>query len=198
MHFGISRLVRILCGTRRTDDGGIHDGAAAYLQSAPLQYLADLGEQLLAELVALQQPPELQERRTIRNALAPQVNADESPQCGAIQQRFLAGFIGQVEPVPHKVHAQHALQTHWRATALTLRIVRLDNLAQLRPRHDLLHRLKEHIAFGWPTVLFKSGALIGRHRKGLLFHAYLTIERPMPLTFFSVALLRQTPSGAGF
>jgi superfamily II DNA helicase RecQ len=66
----------------------------------------------------------------------------------------------------HKVHAQHALQTNWRASALTLRIVGLDNLAQLRPRHDLLHRLKEHIALGWRTVLFKSGALIGCHRKG--------------------------------
>jgi hypothetical protein len=85
---------------------------------------------------------------------------------------------------------QHALQTHWRASALALGVVRLDNLAQLRPRHDLLHRLKEHITFGWPTVLFKSGALIGRHRKGLLFHPHLTIHRATTLTFFSVALIR--------
>jgi hypothetical protein len=58
----------------------------------------------------------------------------------------------------------------------------------LRPRHDLLHRLKEQIAFGCPTVLFKSGALIGCHRKGLLFHPHLTIRRATALTFFSVAL----------
>ncbi|REG58721.1 hypothetical protein B0G80_1402 [Paraburkholderia sp. BL6669N2] len=134
MHFGVSRLVRILCGTGRTDDGGIHNRAGAYLQSAPLQYLADPGEQLLAELVALQQPAKLQQRRAIGNAFAPQVNPNESPQCGAVQQRFLAGFIRKVEPVLHKVHAQHALQTNWRATALPLRIVWLDNLAQLRPR----------------------------------------------------------------
>ncbi|MGF7137155.1 hypothetical protein P3T40_008668, partial [Paraburkholderia sp. EB58] len=31
-------------------------------------------------------------------------------------------------------------------------------------------------------------ALIGRHRKGLLFHAHLTIEGSVALTFFSVAL----------
>jgi hypothetical protein len=30
--------------------------------------------------------------------------------------------------------------------------------------------------------------LIGRHRKGLLFHAHLTIEGSVALTFFSVAL----------
>ncbi|WP_217478561.1 hypothetical protein, partial [Pararobbsia alpina] len=36
-------------------------------------------------------------------------------------------------------------------------------------------------------VLFKSGALIGRYRKGLLFHPDLTIRRPTALTFFSVA-----------
>jgi hypothetical protein len=153
MHFGVSRLVRVLRGTGRTDDGGIHDGAGANLQATPLQYLADLGEQLLSELVALQQPAKLQQRRAIRHALAAQVNPNKSPQCGAVQQRFLAGFIRQVEPVLHKVHSQHALQTNWRATALTLPIVRLDDLAQLRPWHDLLHRLKEHITFGWPTVL---------------------------------------------
>jgi hypothetical protein len=31
--------------------------------------------------------------------------------------------------------------------------------------------------------------LIGRHRKGLLFHAHLTIEGSVALTFFSVALI---------
>jgi len=35
----------------------------------------------------------------------------------------------------------------------------------------------------------KSGALIGRHRKGLLFHPHLTIHRLTALTFFSVALM---------
>jgi len=34
----------------------------------------------------------------------------------------------------------------------------------------------------------KSGALIGRHRKGLLFHPHLTTHRLTALTFFSVAL----------
>jgi hypothetical protein len=67
--------------------------------------------------------------------------------------------------------------------------VRLDHLAQLRPRHDLLHRLKERIAFRGPTVLFKSGAFIARHRKSLLFHPNLTIHRSTALTFFSVALV---------
>jgi hypothetical protein len=128
MNFEVSRLVLILRGTRRPDDGGIHDRASANLQPTHLQYFSDLGEQLLAELVALQQPAKLQQRRAIGNPLAPQVNSNVSPQCGAVQQRLLARIIRQVEPVPHKVHTQHALQTNWRASASTLRIVRLDNL----------------------------------------------------------------------
>jgi hypothetical protein len=64
-----------------------------------------------------------------------------------------------------------------------------DNAARQpaqRARHDVLHRLKEHITFGWPTVLFKSGALIGRDGKGLLFHSH-TIYPLTALSFFSVA-----------
>jgi hypothetical protein len=80
-------------------------------------------------LVRLQQAAELQQRRGVRHALAlaAQVDADETPQRRAIEQRVLARGIGQVEPLLHEVHAQHALQAHRRATVARLGVVRLDD-----------------------------------------------------------------------
>jgi predicted extracellular nuclease len=89
---------------RRTDNGGIHDGAGADLQAATLQYLTYLGKQLFAELVMLKQAAKLQQRGAVRNALAAQVDPNESTQCRAVQQGFLAGYVREIEPVLHKIH----------------------------------------------------------------------------------------------
>lgn len=109
----------------------------------------------------------------------------------AVTQGRRRHHIDAAEQLPRLGAAQSACVT---CAPVQLAGVRLDpfggaadNLALLPPRHDLLLRLKRHIAFGWPTVLFKSGALIGRNRKSLLFHAHLTIYRPAALTFFSRA-----------
>jgi hypothetical protein len=129
MHLGVSLVGCILGRAGRTNDGGVHDRARAHLHPTSLRYLAHFGKQLFSQLVLLQQPTKLQQRRAVRYPLAPQVNAHESAQGRAIEQRFLASLVGQVEPVLHKVHAQHTLQSHLRATISRLGVMRLDHFA---------------------------------------------------------------------
>jgi len=92
-----------------------------------LQHFAHLGEQRLAQPVRLQKAADFQQRRGIGNALAAQVDAHEAAQARAVVKRFLARLVGQVEPVLHEQHAQHALQPNRRATAFPLWVVRFHH-----------------------------------------------------------------------
>jgi hypothetical protein len=135
------------------------------------------------EPVLFQQTPELQQGGAVGYALSAQVDAHEAAQSGAVQQRFLARLIGQVEPVLHEVHPQHALQPDRRAAVAGLGVVRLDHLAQRLPRDDLVHRGQEHIALGRSAVLLEPGALIGGCGKGLLLHRRPPCSRPSSMQF---------------
>ncbi len=170
MHLRVTLLVLVLGGAGRTDDRGVHDRAATDLHPLGLQHLAHLGEQGLAQLVSLQQATKLQQRGRVRHPLAAQVDADKATQRRAVQQRLLARRIGQIEPVLHEVHPQHALQPHRGTTVARLRVVRLDHPAQLTPRHDLLHRRQERISPRRPAVLFVLRVLIDAYCQGLLLH----------------------------
>jgi hypothetical protein len=85
------------------------------------------------------------------------VDARESTQGRAVEQRFLERIVGQVEPVLHEVHAQHALQPYWRATIAWLRVMRFDHFTQFLPRQELVCRRKERVALGGGTVSLESG-----------------------------------------
>ena len=158
----------VLGRTRRGDDRRIDDGAGLERHAAVLQHPARFGKQALAQLVLLQQMTELEQGGRIRHRFASQVDAGKAPQAGAVVERFLAGQIGQVEPVLQKVDAQHALQPDRRPAVARLRVVRLDHRAQRFPRHDPVHRLQKLIAPRRLAVLLET--LVLRHRQGLLFH----------------------------
>jgi hypothetical protein len=170
VHLGVTRAFGVLGRAGRTDDGGVHDGAGLELEAALLQDLADLGEQLLAQLVLIEQPAELEHRGGVWYRLAPEVDAHEAAQAGAVVQRFFAGLVGQVEPVLDEVDAQHALQPDGRAATHAFRIVRRDHLAQRCPRHDGVHRCQELVAPRGPAISLEARTVIGRRRKGLLLH----------------------------
>ena len=73
----------------------------------------------------------------------------------------------------HEVHPQHSLQPNWRSTVACLRVVRLNHLAQRRPRHDLLHRRQKYIAprrLAVQLVLRLLHVMVDGHGKGLLLH----------------------------
>jgi hypothetical protein len=174
VHLGVARVVGVLGRTRCTDDGGVHDGAGLELEAALLQHLAHLGKQLLAELVFIEQTAELQHRGGVGHRLAPQVDAHEAAQAGAVVQRFLAGLVGQVEPMLDEVDAQHALQPNRRASTDALGVMRPDHVAQRCPRHDRVHRRQELVAPRGLAVPLEARTLIGRRRKGLLLHRSIT------------------------
>jgi hypothetical protein len=190
VHLGIALTLGVLGRRRCRDDGGVHDSAGANLQALVLQHLPDLGEQRRAQLVLLQQAPELQQRGAVGHPLTPQVNPHEAPQRHAVEQRFLASFVSQIEPVLHEVHAQHALQPNRRAAVAGLGVLRLDHLAQLGPGHDLLHGGEELVAPRRAPVALEALGLIGGHGKGLLLHGEITRDTLVLLTLFSVALVR--------
>jgi hypothetical protein len=69
-----------------------------------------LAKKLLTELVLVEEASELDHRCRLGRGLVPKVDAHEAAQTGAVVQSFLAGLVGQVEPVLDEVNAQHALQ----------------------------------------------------------------------------------------
>jgi len=67
--------------------------------------------------------------------------------------------------------------------------MRLDHRTQHLPRHDLLHRCQQHVAFGRVAVVWlESGALIGCHGKGLLLYRAYNVIGLTAMDLFSVAL----------
>lgn len=112
MHLGVACFVLILGRGRRTDDGGIHDGAGRDLHAAGLQVPADFLEQTLAQIMFLQQVAELAHGGFVRCRFASQVNADEFTHGHRVVERFFHRRVGQVEPVLEKVDTQHAFETY--------------------------------------------------------------------------------------
>lgn len=147
-----------------------------YLQASRLQHLTHFGKQGLAQFVLLQQAAKLQQRGPVRHTLTPQIDVHKAAQPRAVEQGFLTGFVGQVEPVLHEVHPQHAFEPDRWAPVAGLGVVRLNDRAQRLPRHDLFHRRQERIALGRLAVGLESVALIGCHRQGLLLHLHLRVS----------------------
>jgi len=68
-HFPIARLVSVLGGTWRADDIGVQDGAADNSEAPFLQVFADRLKQLNAQLMLLQQMPEVEDRHDAQHRL---------------------------------------------------------------------------------------------------------------------------------
>jgi hypothetical protein len=91
------------------------------------------------KLVALQQMAELADRGLVGHRLMAQVDAGELANRHRLVQRLLNGRITEVEPVLQEVNAQHALQPHGRSAAACLRVVRLEQGAQIGPGQHRIH-----------------------------------------------------------
>lgn len=84
-------------------------------------------EDLVREPVRLQQAAELQQRRLVRRGLAGQIDADEGADRLAVVDRVLAPLVRQAEALLRNIHPQHPSHPdRWPATALTLRVKRLN------------------------------------------------------------------------
>src|SRR5215472_7205209 len=123
---------------RRIDDRRIDNRAGGLLQSLRRQMPLYLVEQPPAQILRLEQVAESTHRGLIRHRLAAEVDADKTPHRLRIVKRLFDRRVRQIEPVLHEIDAQHPLDPDRRAAIARLRIDRLDQPAQRRPRHNPL------------------------------------------------------------
>ena len=144
----------------------------------------------LAELVALQQVAELADRRLVRRAFDPEIDADEAAHRHRVVQRFLHRRVRQVEPQLQEVNPQHPLQRNRRTPAVLadLRVHRLHRRRQLRPRNDLgpcppgtARAASSCRTSQIPPVSAASSAYPRDHERMIKHHGYIRVS---PKSFF--------------
>jgi hypothetical protein len=90
-----------------------------------------------------------------------------------VVQRILQRLVSQRVPLLQKVHAQNARHADGRAANLAaLRVVRLDQRFQPRPRHHHIHLSEEPL----PACLALLAGVLGTG-KARLFHAKIFSAR---------------------
>src|SRR6266511_3960780 len=95
-----------------------------------------------------------------------QINPGKAAHERRIVQGFLDRRVGKVEPLLKEVNPQHALDPNWTASVARLRIVRLDQRAQLAPRNHLPHLVQKQSTLRLLRVPLEPR----RHRQCLLPH----------------------------
>ena len=144
VHLRVALFVFVLGGGRCRDQRGIHDRAIAQEQALVGETPVDRLEKLLGQLCALEQTPELQQRRRIRSRFDSEINADETTNRLAVVNRILDAFVREAKNLLGDIHPQHPLQADRRATgANALRIVRFNHRSDCRPRNRRIE-LRQH------------------------------------------------------
>ncbi len=117
-----------------------HDRARGDFQPFGLKVASDFSKELLAQIVRFEQMPKLAHRGLIGRRFTAKINAHERAHRHRVVQRLLHRWVRQVEPLLQEVDAQHPLKPN-RPTprTLRLRVHRIDQRYQPRPRHHPLH-----------------------------------------------------------
>lgn len=106
--------------------GDIDDGAARQSQTIRLQQLSDLCEDRRAKIMGFEQMTKVHQGRGVGNGLVTKIETTEIEEQGDVVERFLAGFIGEVEAVGNAVRAQHPFQAKRWSIVTRLRVMQLD------------------------------------------------------------------------
>ena len=118
-------------------------------------------EQQLAEVMALQQVAEVEDRGFVGHRLAAEVDADEPAHRQRVIERLFRRGVGQVEPVLQQVQPQHPLQAdRWPAVASSW-VERFNDRAHLTPGNDLVHLSQELRAASLLAVFVEACARQG-------------------------------------
>ena len=166
MHLRVPRPLPVLRRTRRGDDARVHDRPSPEPMPQRRQVRVDLREQRLAETVALQQVPEVQDRRLVRQRTR-QPQTGETPHRLHFVQQILHPRVAQVVEQLHAVNAQHRRQPIRPPPASSLRIERLDALRQTLPRNQLVHPRQKLLAPRTPLL-----RVVFQLRKRRLIHPH--------------------------
>src|SRR5690606_34996210 len=100
-------------------------------------------EYLHTQVMALQQVTEPANGGLVRPQMFTQVNAGEVAQRGGVVQRLLRTRVRQIEPLLEEVNTQHHPQVLARSTVARMGVVRCNQRAQVRPRHNAVHVTKK-------------------------------------------------------
>ena len=104
---------------------------------------------------------------------SPLVDIEHRPEYRNIVQGILTDHVTQVEPVGDVVHPQHPFQPHRRSSVARLRVMRLDQGAEFRLRHQPLHARQKLPLARRPAVFLKSS---GRRQRQLL-HRFIPCDQ---------------------
>lgn len=145
VHPGVTFPVLVLARTGRCNQGGVQRRAFPEHQAFAGQRSVDGGQDLFSQLMLFQQATQAQDADPLGNALDAG-QAYELPAQRGLEQGFLHGQLGQAQPLPNEVDAQHGFEFKRRTPCLGSRCVRRNQREQFRARrHEILlvqqHRL---------------------------------------------------------
>jgi hypothetical protein len=138
VYVGIAFTGRVLGGSRRCDQRGVHDRASLEHQALELQQFVDGCKNLIGQLVLLQQITKQQDRGLIRQPIT-QARTCKLPKQRHVVRRLSHSRGTQREPMLHEVDAQHGQHREWRTACLALTGVGRHHRHQISPRHHAVH-----------------------------------------------------------
>ena len=92
------------------DQGGINNRSLAHCHALREDVGLDRLIDFLLQVVLLEQMPDAENRCLIRDLVADQFDAGETPHCGYLKQRILHGLITEAVPLLHQVNPEHCAQ----------------------------------------------------------------------------------------
>ena len=175
-HLGVALVLLVLRRVRRLDEAGVNDPSRRQLQAGLEELLVDRLKDLRAELMLLEQMPELQDRGLIRRAVH-QVQADELPRGGVLEQEVFHAGIAQVVRNLEQVDAKHQIQRERLAAPPSGRgVMGADQILKGCPGNEFFEPLRQAFHVSLARLAAKAGFKIC---EGELFHGMprLSIDR---------------------
>ena len=142
VHLRVALTRTVLRRGRGRDDARIHDRPLLQPMTLRRQVRVDRTKQFPAQVMPLQQMPEVQDRRLVRQRTR-QPQPDEPAHRLHFVQQVLHAGIAQVVEQLHAVHPQHHPQRIRPPAAACLRIERRNLRLQAAPRDQTVHLLQE-------------------------------------------------------
>lgn len=110
MHLWIPFTDFIFGGAVSGDQGGINNRSLAHCHALREDVGLDRLEDFFPQVVLLVQMPDAENRCLIRDLVADQFDAGETPHGGYFKQRILHGWITEAVPLLHLVNPEHCAQ----------------------------------------------------------------------------------------
>lgn len=126
----------------RADQRGVHDRAAPHHPSRLFQAAVDGVNKQLVDPLFLQQIPEVQQSRGIRDVLLKKVDSHESEHGIAVINGVFYTLVGQIEPALHQIHPQHSFNLNGWTAQFSGGLVRHNQRYPFVPWDNIVHSFR--------------------------------------------------------